>query len=351
MHRTVDPIYWVDRVVLLSEDAGTIAVAAAVAFYGERLDKWETRSMAEHYPRDLQGYGDAPPNPKWPNGARIAIEFVVAYETGAETSILHGDEGSEAMLTDIFGAPAVPGARSMLVESIFEYGSRVGFWRIMRMLHERGIRASIFAVAMALERNPAAARAMVDAGHEIVCHGYRWIDYQNVPENEERVHVKKAVEITEKLTGQRPLGWMTGRPGPNTRRLLVEEGGFLYDQDSLNDELPYWVEVEGNRHLCLPYSYETNDNAFSGRQGFATGEQFFTYLRDAFDLLYAEGQSAPKMMTVAVHDRLTGRPGRASGFARFLDHVLAHDNVWVCRGIDIARHWIEHFPYAGPLNP
>ena len=198
---------------------------------------------------------------------------------------------------------------------------------------------------MGLERNPPAARALVAGGHEIVAHGWRWIDYQSVPENEERDHIHQAVAAIEKVSGSRPLGWMTGRPGPNTRRLIVEEGGFLYDHDILNDELPYWIDVNGRPHLVVPYSYETNDNAFSGRQGFATGEQFYTYLREAFDFLYAEGATSPKMMTVAVHDRLTGRPGRASGFERFLDHVLDHESVWICRGIDVARHWHEHFPY------
>lgn len=299
------------------------------------------------YPRDPVGYGPTPPNPRWPGDARLAIEFVLAYETGAETSILHGDDSSEAMLTDIAGAPAVPGARSMLVESTFEFGSRVGFWRLMRLFEERGIKASVFAVAMALKRNPLAAKAILDAGHEIVCHGYRWIDYQHVPEHIEREHIHNAVAIISEVTGEHPHGWMTGRPSPNTRRLLVEEGGFLYDQDSLNDELPYWVHIDSKVHLCLPYSYETNDNAFSGRQGFSTGEQFYTYLREAFDFLYKEGDRSPKMMTVAVHDRLTGRPGRASGFERFLDHVMSHDRVWICRGVDIARHWHERFPPPG----
>ena len=301
--------------------------------------------MNESYPRDLIGYGPNPPDPKWPNGARLAVEFVLAYETGAETSILHGDDRSEDMLTDIFGMPSIPGARSMLVESTFEYGSRVGFWRIMRLFAERDIKCSVFAVAMALERNPLAAKAIMDAGHEVVCHGWRWIDYQSISEDVERQHLEEAVAAIERATESRPVGWMTGRPGPNTRRLLVEHGGFLYDQDSLNDELPYWVEITGKAHLVVPYSYEMNDNAFSGRQGFCMGEQFYTYLKEAFDFLYTEGATTPKMMTVGIHDRLTGRPGRASGFARFLDHVLAHDDVWICRGVDIAEHWKKHHPH------
>jgi putative urate catabolism protein len=304
----------------------------------------ETVVATSTYPRDLIGYGGRPPHPRWPEDARIAIQFVLAYETGAETSILHGDRGSEAMLTDIAGAPAVDNARSMLVESTFEFGSRVGVWRLLSLLAARDIKCSVFGVATALEKNPLVVKAILEAGHEIVCHGYRWIDYQHVPEEVERDHIRRAVKIIEQLTGSRPLGWMTGRPSPNTRRLLVEEGGFLYDQDVLNDELPYWVKIGSKYHLCLPYSYETNDNAFSGRQGFSTGEQFFTYLREAFDFLYREGKKNPKVMTVAVHDRLTGRPGRASGVERFLDHVKSHDQVWIARGIDIARHWQAHFP-------
>lgn len=300
--------------------------------------------MSESYPRDLIGYGANPPDPKWPGGARLAVEFCLAYETGSERSILHGDATSEDMLTDIHGWPAVEGARSMLAESTFEYGSRVGFWRLMRLFEERDIKVSVLAVAMGLERTPEAARAMVAGGHEIVSHGWRWIDYQHVPEVEERAHIERAVDAIARVSRSRPLGWMTGRPGPNTRRLVAEEGGFLYDQDCLNDELPYWQAIGGKHHLVLPYSYETNDNAFSGRQGFATGEEFHVYLRDAFDFLYAEGERTPRMMTVAVHDRLTGRPGRTAGFARFLDHVRKHDDVWICRGIDVARHWIEHFP-------
>lgn len=300
--------------------------------------------MGDTYPRDLVGYGCEPPDPKWPGGARLALEFCLAYETGGESNVLHGDACSESMLTDIHGALAVEGGRSMLVESTFEFGSRVGFWRLLRLFEERNIKISVLAVAMSLERTPDAARAMVSGGHEIVSHGWRWIDYQHVSESEERDHIRKAIAAIERVSGSRPLGWMTGRPGPKTRKLVVDEGGFLYDHDGLNDELPYWVRIGKSSHLVLPYSYETNDNAFSGRQGFATGDQFFTYLREAFDFLYAEGARSPRMMTVAVHDRLTGRPGRAAGFARFLDYVLQHPNVWICRGIDVARHWREHFP-------
>jgi peptidoglycan/xylan/chitin deacetylase (PgdA/CDA1 family) len=232
----------------------------------------------------------------------------------------------------------------MLVESTFEYGSRVGAWRILRLFEEHGVKASALCMAPSLEKVPELAHALVAAGHEIMCHGWRWIDYQHVPEAVEREHIARAVASLERTTGSRPLGWLTGRPGPNTRKLVAEEGGFVYDQDCLNDELPYWTRFGERDHLVLPYSFETNDNAFSARQGFATGDQFFDYLRDAFELLYKEGRTHPKMMTVAVHDRLTGRPGRAAGFARFLDHVRGRDRVWISRGIDIARHWRDVHP-------
>ncbi|HEV8437277.1 MAG TPA: polysaccharide deacetylase family protein, partial [Methylomirabilota bacterium] len=257
----------------------------------------------EEYPRDLVGYGAKLPDPQWPSGARLALQIALNYEAGGELSVLHGDATSEGMLTDS-GFPAVRGMRSMLVESSFEYGSRRGVWRVLRMFEERKIKVSVFAVAMGFSRTPEVARAMVEAGHEIVSHGWRWIDYQHVPAAVERKHIRLAVETITKVTGRRPLGWMTGRPSPNTRRLLVEEGGFLYDRDALNDELPYWVEVEGKPHLVIPYSYETNDNRFDGNVGFSTAADFFTYMKDAFDVLYAESATEPKMMSLGLHDRL-----------------------------------------------
>ena len=295
------------------------------------------------YPRDMVGYGANPPDPKWPGGARVALTIALNYEGGGENSILHGDPASEGMLTDT-GFPAVPGARSMIPESSFEYGSRRGVWRILRILAERDIKVSVWTVVMAIERNREVAWAMMEAGHELVSHGWRWIDYQHVPEDVERAHVRRAVDGLVAVTGERPVGWMTSRPSPNTRRLLVEEGGFLYDRDALNDELPYWVEVAGEPHLVIPMSYETNDNRFNEHQGFVTADDFFTYMKDAFDMLYREGGSEPKMMALGLHDRVIGRPARAAGLERFLDYVLGHDEVWIARGVDVADHWIVHHP-------
>ncbi len=299
------------------------------------------------YPRDLIGYSKHPPDPKWPGGARLALQIVMNYEEGGERSILHGDTESESFLHEVVATEPLSGVRNMNVESVYEYGSRAGFWRLMRMFAERGIKITVYAIAMALERHPAAAAAIVEAGHEVVSHGWRWIDYQFMGEEEERVHMRRAVEILTRLTGSRPLGWYTGRQSPNTRRLVVEEGGFLYDADAYNDDLPYWVTVSGKGHLVIPYTLDNNDMKFGGVQGFNTGEDFYTYLRDAFDVLYAEGATAPRMMSVGLHMRLAGRPGRAAGLARFLDHVLKHDRVWICRRVDIARHWMVTHPYQG----
>jgi putative urate catabolism protein len=298
--------------------------------------------MAERYPRDLVGYGRNPLDPKWPNHARLAVQFVINYEEGGENSILHGDVASEAFLHEVIGAMPLAGVRHMNIESIYEYGSRAGFWRLHRLFTVRGIPVTVYAVAMALERNPEAVAAMVEADWEIASHSYRWIDYQYIGEETEREHIQKAIAIHTRFTGSRPLGWYTGRNSPNTRRLIVEEGGFLYDSDSYADDLPYWVHDYGNPHLIIPYTLDNNDMRFSTAQGFNSGDQFFAYLRDAFDILYAEGETAPKMMSVGLHCRLVGRPGRAASLARFLDYVQQYDQVWLCRRIDIARHWHAH---------
>jgi allantoinase len=292
--------------------------------------------------RDLIGYGKDPPHPKWPGDARIAVNFNLNYEGGGESTLANGDDVSEGMLNDI-GVPAKAGLREPLVESIFEFGSRVGVWRVLRAFKEFEIKVSVLGVVRALEQNPIVTEAFVAQGHEIVSHGWRWIDYCYVSEDVEREHIKRAVEGIKKLTGQRPLGWMTGRPGPNTRRLLIEEGGFVYDRDALNDELPYWLSVSGKSHLTIPYSYETNDNRFNENSGFATADQFFTYMRDAFDVMYKEGESAPKLLSIGLHDRLIGRPARIGGLIRLLDYIREHNKVWFCRGIDIAQHWQKNF--------
>lgn len=300
--------------------------------------------MSESYPRDMVGYGRTPPHADWPGGARIAVQFVVNYEEGGELNVLHGDATSEYLLSEIVGAQPLEGVRHMNMESLYEYGSRAGFWRLHRLFTERNLPVTVYAVAMATARNPEAAAAMTEAGWEIASHGYRWIDYQHMPKDEEREHIRLAVAVQEEVTGQRPLGIYQGKPSPNTRRLVVEEGGFLYDADSYADELPYWVTDYGRPHLVVPYTLDANDMRFATAQGFNSGDQFFTYLRDAFDVLYEEGAARPKMLSVGLHCRLAGRPGRAAALARFLDYVQGHDAAWVCRRIDIARHWHERHP-------
>jgi len=296
------------------------------------------------YPRDLAGYGRRLPDPQWPGGASIAVTFAVNYEAGGELSVLHGDDTSEGMLNDI-GFPPVTGARSMLAESAFEYGSRRGIWRLLDAFESRGMQASILAVVSGLKHNPEFVAAIAEGGHELVSHGWRWIDYQHVYAATEREHIANAVAEITRLTGSPPVGWMTGRPSPNTRRLLIEHGGFLYDRDSLNDELPYWLHAHGQDHLVIPYSYETNDNRFNENSGFSTADDFFRYMRDAFDVLRAEGLAGqPRMMSIGLHDRLIGRPGRIGGLTRFLDHIRSFDDVWVCTGQQIAEHWRETHP-------
>ena len=299
------------------------------------------------YPRDLIGYGANPPDPQWPGGARLALQVVLNYEEGAENSILHGDAGSEAFLSEIIGARPYAGVRHKSMEALYEYGSRAGLWRLLRIFRARAIKVTVFAVAMALRRNPAAVHAMLDDDHEIAGHGWRWIDYQFVDEETERDHLRLAVDTIADLTGKRPLGWYTGRDSPNTRRLVVEHGGFLYDADSYADDLPYWETVDGKPHLVVPYTLDANDMRFATSQGFNTGEQFFTYLKDTFDMLYREGETAPKMMSVGLHCRIAGRPGRAAALERFLDYILQHDGVWICRRVDIARHWYDKHPHPG----
>ena len=297
------------------------------------------------YPRDLIGYGEHPPHAQWPNGARVAVQFVLNYEEGAERSILHGDPVSEFFLSEMVGAQPIEGMRNMSMESLYEYGSRAGFWRIRRLFDDLGLPLTVFGVAQAMERHPEAVEAMMKSGWEIASHGYRWIDYQHFTPEQEREHIQRAIEVQTKLTGERPLGWYQGRTSPNTARLVAEEGGFVYDADSYADDLPYYDTQSGRPQLIVPYTLEANDMRFTAAQGFNTGEHFFTYLRDAFDALYAEGETAPKMMSIGLHCRVVGKPGRILGLKRFLEHVMAHDKVWVARRIDIARHWLAAHPY------
>ena len=300
------------------------------------------------YPRDLVGYGRDVPNADWPGGARVAVQFVLNYEEGGENCVLHGDPASEQFLSEIVGATAYP-ARHLSMESIYEYGARAGVWRILREFERRKLPLTVFGVSMALERHPDLTAAFVDLGHEIACHGWRWIHYQNIDEATEREHMRVGVDIIRRLTGSPPLGWYTGRDSPNTRRLVADHGGFLYDSDYYGDDLPFWTRVTKSdgttvSHLVVPYTLDCNDMRFATPQGFNTGEQFLTYLKDAFDVLYTEGAVTPKMMSIGMHCRLLGRPGRFAALQRFLDHVERHDRVWVCRRIDIARHWIARHP-------
>lgn len=304
----------------------------------------------DDYPRDLIGYGSSPPHANWPGRARIAVQFVLNYEEGAENCVLHGDSHSEQFLSEIAGAEAYS-SRHMSMESIYEYGSRAGVWRVLKEFQRREMPLTVFGVAMALERHPELAHAFKELGHEIACHGWRWIHYQNVPESVERAHMRRAIETFQALYGEKPLGWYTGRDSQNTRRLALDEGTFLYDSDYYGDDLPFWTsqrdsEGEVRGHLVVPYALDTNDMRFASAYGFSTGEDFFSYLRDAFDVLYAEGEEAPKMLSVGLHCRLIGRPGRFRGLQRFLDHIEAHDRVWVTRRVDIARHWAECHPFA-----
>jgi putative urate catabolism protein len=298
--------------------------------------------MADNgYPRDLRGYGQHAPDPDWPNGARVAVQFVINYEEGAENCVLHGDQASEAFLSDIPGAVAFDNQRHMNMESLYEYGARAGFWRLHRLFTDCELPVTVFGVAMALQRHPEIVDAMQSADWEIASHGYRWIDYQNIDEETERAHLKKAIEIHTEVTGERPLGWYLGRCSPRSHKIAAEDGAFIYNADSYADDLPYWDYSWDEPALMVPYTLDANDMRFSTSPGFGTGQQFFDYLKDAFDVLYAEGS---RMMSVGLHCRLAGRPGRAAAVARFIDYVAGHDDVWVAKRIDIANHWREQFP-------
>ncbi len=303
-----------------------------------------TMTSNAHYPRDMVGYGRNPPHPKWPGNARIAVQFVLNYEEGGENNVLHGDAASEVFLSEIVSAQAFE-ARHMSMESMYEYGSRAGVWRILREFEKRGLPLTVFGVSMALQRYPELTQAFMNLGHEIACHGLRWIHYQHLPEATERAHMLEATQIIREMTGgQWPLGWYTGRDSPNTRRLVADHGGFAYDSDYYGDDLPFWMPVQKTDgrtapHLVVPYSLDCNDMRFVQAQGFNTADHFFTYLRDSFDALYAEGDTSPKMMSIGMHCRILGKPGRIVALQRFLDHVQRHERVWICRRIDIARHW------------
>ncbi len=303
-------------------------------------------SDGSSYPRDMRGYGRETPDPKWPGGAKIAVQFVINYEEGGENNILHGDAASEAFLSEVVGAAAWPGQRHMNMESIYEFGSRAGFWRLWRAFTARNMPVTVYGVATALKRNPDAVAAMLEADWEIASHGLKWIEYKDFTREAEREHFREAIAIHTEATGERPLGWYTGRTSEHTTELVGEFGGFLYTADSYADELPYWIKTGSGPLLVVPYTLDANDMRFATPQGFNSGDQFYAYLKDSFDVLYAEGEAGhPKMMSVGLHCRLAGRPGRAAALMRFLDYVAGHDDVWVARRVDIARHWHEHFPF------
>lgn len=302
--------------------------------------------VLSHDTRNYVGYGEHPPHPQWPQGAKLALQVVLNYEEGGENCVLNGDASAETFLSEIINAPAVAG-RHMSMESIYEYGSRAGVWRLLRLFREYDVPVTVFAVAMALEKYPDMAQAFMRDGHEVCSHGYRWINYQDIDIETERAHMQRAIDIITKTTGTRPVGWYTGRTGPHTRKLVAEEGGFLYDSDDYSDDLPFWTTENGKPQLIIPYTLDTNDMRFATPQGFHTGDQFFTYLKDAFDTLYKEGETAPKMLSVGLHCRLIGRPGRIAGLRKFFEYVRQHKDVWVCRRVDIAQHWHAHHPYKG----
>ena len=299
--------------------------------------------MPKKYPRDMIGYGSKVPKVVWPNNARLALQIVLNYEEGGENNILHGDKHSETFLSEIIGAQAFKD-RHINMESMYEYGSRRGFWRLHKLFQEKKIPITIFGVAMALERNPEVCKAIKNGNYEVACHGWRWIDYQNVKKSTEKKDMKLAIKTIKKIFGKRPLGWYTGRCSPNTRDLVFDDGGFLYDSDSYSDDLPYWEYKKNKKQLIIPYTLDNNDMRFATSQGFNAGEQFYTYLKDSFDALYEEGKTNPKMMSVGLHCRLIGRPGRIQSLKKFLDYVLKFNDVWICKRIDIAKHWIKNYP-------
>jgi putative urate catabolism protein len=294
------------------------------------------------YPRDLRGYGRNPPNPRWPRDARVAVQFVVNFEEGGENNILHGDGASEAFLSDVLGAKPWPGQRHPNIESMFEYGSRAGFWRLWRIFNARKLPVTVFGVAKALQRNPEVVAAMKEAGWDIASHSLRWVEHKDMSEADEREEIANAIRVHTEATGARPLGWYTGRSSINTVRLVMEAGGFLYSCDSYADDLPYWIKGPNAPHLIIPYTLDANDMRFVNAQGFGGGDQFFTYLKDSFDVLYAEGETSPKMMSVGLHCRVVGRPGRAAALLRFLDYIGSHQKVWVPTRLQIAEHWHAH---------
>ena len=298
-----------------------------------------------HYPRNMTGYGSASTHPHWPNKARIALQFVLNYEEGGENCVLHGDKASEAFLSEIVGAKPYDGVRHMSMESLYEYGSRVGVWRVLGLFREFEIPITVFAVAMAIARNRELADYLVEESYDICAHGFRWIDYQFIDEETEREHMEMCISLLKDVLGERPIGWYTGRNSPNTRRLVIEEGGFLYDSDSYDDDLPYWVEgkSEKDKHLVIPYTLDVNDMRFATPQGFNSGDQFFNYLKDSFDALYLEGSTHPKMMSIGMHARILGRPGRIMAMRRFLEYVRTFHDVWFCTRKQIADHWYENF--------
>ena len=298
--------------------------------------------MSRKSSRDMVGYGSKKPKISWPNNAKIAVQIVLNYEEGAENCLLNGDKSSEIFLSEIIGAKPIKG-RNINMESLYEYGSRSGFWRIHKLFQEKKIPVTIFGVGMALEKNPEICNAIKASNYEVASHGWRWIDYQNIKKSEEKKHMKLAIKIHKKIFGERPLGWYTGRCSPNTRDLVFDDGGFLYDSDSYSDDLPYWENRGKKKQLIVPYTLDNNDMRFATNQGFNTGDHFYNYLKDSFDTLYEEGKTSPKMMSVGLHCRLIGRPGRIQSLKKFIDYVLKFEDIWICKRIDIAKHWIKNY--------